>query len=68
MDNTKSDDILIEAVIPKIKELEDKLKNGEVLKGENVNFLLLCAIQSKFDDRFYPMLESLLISYETSKN
>jgi len=41
MDNTKVDDMLIEMISPKMKEIEDKFANGEGLTQDDINTLLL---------------------------
>jgi uncharacterized coiled-coil DUF342 family protein len=41
MDKTKVDDMLIEMITPKVKEIEEKFGNGEPLTQEDINTLLL---------------------------
>jgi len=41
MDSTKVDDMLIEMISPKMKEIEDKFANGEGLTQDDINTLLL---------------------------
>ena len=41
MDKTKVDDILIEMIQPKIKEIEEKFSRGEGLNNQDINTLLL---------------------------
>ena len=41
MDKTKVDDMLIEMITPKVKEIEKKFGNGEGLTQEDINTLLL---------------------------
>jgi predicted nuclease with TOPRIM domain len=41
MDKTKVDDMLIEMITPKVKEIEEKFGNGEGLTQEDINTLLL---------------------------
>jgi len=43
MNKTKVDDILIEMISPRIKEIEQKFSNGEGLNQEDINTLLLKA-------------------------
>ena len=41
MDKTRVDDMLIEMISPKIKEIEEKFSAGKVLNQEDINTLLL---------------------------
>jgi len=41
MDKTKVDDLLIEMITPKVKEIETRFSNGEGLSSEDINTLLL---------------------------
>ena len=41
MDKTKVDDILIEMITPKVKQIEEKFSNGEGLTQEDIHTLLL---------------------------
>jgi len=41
MEKTRVDDILIEMITPKIKEIEEKFSNGKGLNQEDINTLLL---------------------------
>jgi uncharacterized coiled-coil DUF342 family protein len=41
MDKTKVDDMLIEMITPKVKEIEEKFGNGKALTQEDINTLLL---------------------------
>jgi predicted RNase H-like nuclease (RuvC/YqgF family) len=41
MNKTKVDDMLIEMISPKVKEIEEKFGNGGVLTQEDINTLLL---------------------------
>jgi uncharacterized coiled-coil DUF342 family protein len=41
MDKTKVDDMLIEMITPKVKEIEEKFGNGKPLTQEDINTLLL---------------------------
>jgi len=41
MDKTRVDDMLIEMISPKIKEIEEKFSNGQGLNQEDINTLLL---------------------------
>ena len=41
MDKTRVDDMLIEMISPKIKEIEEKFSNGQGLDQEDINTLLL---------------------------
>jgi len=41
MDKTKVDDMLIEMITPKVKEIEKKFSNNEPLTQEDINTLLL---------------------------
>ena len=41
MDKTKVDDLLIEMISPKIKEIEEKFSRGDGLNSEDINTLLL---------------------------
>ena len=41
MDKTRVDDMLIEMISPKIKEMEEKFSSGKGLNQENINTLLL---------------------------
>ena len=41
MNKTKVDDMLIEMIEPKIKEIEQKFSNGEPLTQDDINTLLL---------------------------
>jgi uncharacterized coiled-coil DUF342 family protein len=41
MDKTRVDDILIEMISPKIKEIEEKFSKGKGLNQEDINTLLL---------------------------
>ena len=41
MDKTRVDDMLIEMITPKVKEIEKKFGNGEGLTQEDINTLLL---------------------------
>jgi archaellum component FlaC len=41
MDNTRVDDMLIEMIKPKIKEIEEKFSNGTGLTQDDINTLLL---------------------------
>jgi len=41
MDKTKVDDMLIEMITPKVKEIEEKFGNGEGLTQDDINTLLL---------------------------
>ena len=41
MDQTKVDDMLIEMISPKVKEIEEKFGNGEGLSQDDINTLLL---------------------------
>ena len=41
MDKTKVDDLLIEMITPKVKEIEEKFANGKGLTQEDINTLLL---------------------------
>jgi len=43
MDKTKVDDILIEMISPKIKEIEEKFSKGGSLTQDDINTLLLKA-------------------------
>ena len=43
MDKTKVDDILIEMITPKVKQIEEKFGNGEGLTQDDINTLLLKA-------------------------
>ena len=43
MDKTKVDDILIEMISPKIKEIEEKFSSGGALTQDDINTLLLKA-------------------------
>ncbi len=41
MNKTKVDDMLIEMITPKVKEIEEKFGNGEGLTQDDINTLLL---------------------------
>lgn len=41
MNKTKVDDMLIEMISPKVKEIEEKFGNGEGLSQDDINTLLL---------------------------
>ena len=41
MNTTKVDDMLIEMISPKVKEIEEKFGNGEGLTQDDINTLLL---------------------------
>lgn len=41
MNKTRVDDMLIEMISPKIKEIEEKFSRGEGLSAEDINILLL---------------------------
>ena len=41
MDQTKVDDILIEMITPKVREIEERFSRGEGLSNEDINTLLL---------------------------
>ena len=41
MNKTKVDNMLIEMITPKVKEIEEKFARGEGLKQEDINTLLL---------------------------
>jgi predicted nuclease with TOPRIM domain len=41
MDKTRVDDMLIEMISPKIKEIEEKFSHGQGLNQEDINTLLL---------------------------
>ena len=41
MDKTKVDDMLIEMITPKVKQIEEKFSNGEGLSQDDINTLLL---------------------------
>ena len=41
MDKTRVDDMLIEMITPKIKEIEEKFSQGKGLNSEDINTLLL---------------------------
>jgi len=41
MNKTKVDDLLIEMITPKVKEIETRFSNGEGLSSEDINTLLL---------------------------
>ena len=41
MDKTRVDDMLIEMIKPKIKEIEEKFSRGEGLQQDDINTLLL---------------------------
>ncbi len=41
MDNTKVDDMLIEMITPKVKEIEEKFSQGKGLTQDDINTLLL---------------------------
>ena len=41
MDKTKVDDMLIEMITPKVKQIEEKFSNGEGLTQDDINTLLL---------------------------
>ena len=41
MDKTKVDDMLIEMITPKVKEIEEKFSKGEGLTQDDINTLLL---------------------------
>ena len=41
MNETKVDDMLIEMITPKVKEIEEKFGNGEGLTQDDINTLLL---------------------------
>jgi len=41
VDKTRVDDMLIEMISPKIKEIEEKFSNGQGLDQEGINTLLL---------------------------
>ncbi len=41
MNKTKVDDMLIEMISPRIKEIEEKFSRGEELDQEDINTLLL---------------------------
>jgi uncharacterized coiled-coil DUF342 family protein len=41
MDKTRVDDMLIEMITPKIKEIEEKFSRGEGLTQDDINTLLL---------------------------
>jgi len=41
MDKTRVDDMLIEMITPKVKEIEEKFGKGEGLEQEDINMLLL---------------------------
>jgi len=41
MDKTKVDDMLIEMISPKVKQIEEKFGNGEGLTQDDINTLLL---------------------------
>ncbi len=41
MNNTKVDDMLIEMITPKVKEIEEKFGHGEGLTQDDINTLLL---------------------------
>jgi hypothetical protein len=41
MNKTKVDDMLIEMISPRIKEIEEKFSHGEGLDQEDINTLLL---------------------------
>jgi uncharacterized coiled-coil DUF342 family protein len=43
MNKTKVDDMLIEMITPKVKQIEEKFANGEGLTQEDINTLLLKA-------------------------
>ena len=52
MTKTRVDDMLIEMITPKVKEIIKKFNFHQKLENSDVQLLLLYAIQSKFDDRF----------------
>ena len=41
MDKTKVDDMLIEMITPKVRQIEEKFGNGEGLSQDDINTLLL---------------------------
>ena len=41
MDKTRVDDMLIEMITPKVKQIEEKFSNNEALTQEDINTLLL---------------------------
>ena len=41
MDKTRVDDMLIEMITPKVKQIEEKFGNGEGLSQDDINTLLL---------------------------
>ena len=41
MDKTRVDDLLIEMITPKVKEIEEKFSQGKGLTQEDINTLLL---------------------------
>ncbi|MEA3522291.1 MAG: hypothetical protein U9R50_04900 [Campylobacterota bacterium] len=41
MNKTKVDDMLIEMITPKVKEIEEKFSNGQGLSQDDINTLLL---------------------------
>ena len=57
MDKTRVDDILIEMITPKIKEIEDKFVAGDGLTQEDINTLLL---KSQYNHTNHSLLQNLL--------
>lgn len=59
MNNTDINVQLIEIIKPKVAEIADAFLRGAVLDNFQVQMLLLCAIQAKFDDRFYEVISAM---------
>jgi len=51
MNKTKVDDMLIEMITPKVKEIEEKFGNGEGLTQDDINTLLLKSQYNHLDKK-----------------
>ena len=57
MNNTRVDDMLIEMITPKVKQIEEKFGNGEGLSQDDINTLLL---KSQYNtENIIPIISSL---------
>lgn len=59
MTKTRVDDMLIEMISPKIKEIEEKFSSGDRLDNKEIQFLLLIGINSKFDSRYNALFKKI---------
>jgi uncharacterized coiled-coil DUF342 family protein len=62
MDKTRVDDMLIEMITPKVKEIEEKFSNGEGLTQDDINTLLLKSQYNHInhlDDKLNETVESV---------